>query len=239
MTRPSRPLVIAHRGASGYRPENTMPAYELAVEQDADMIEVDLHLSADGQILVTHDELLHGIGGYGEVADHPADFVRGLDAGAGESVPFIDEVLDRFADRIPFNLELKRSTAGPYKGLEEAIWTRVVERKIENKTLFSSFFDPVLRELRAVAGAARIALLVSPRYPDGWVERARAVGAEAVNPEARLVDAALVEQAHGEGLAIYVYTVDEPDEMKRLLDLGVDGLFTNVPDVMRSLLPAS
>jgi glycerophosphoryl diester phosphodiesterase len=104
-------------------------------------------------------------------------------------------------------------------------------------TLFSSFYDPLLHALRAASSEARLALLVSRRFPHGWRERARAVGAEAVNPERPLVDRAWVEAAHGEGLAVYVFTVDDPGEMERLLALGVDGLFTNHPDRMRRLVP--
>ncbi len=236
MSRPERPLVIAHRGASGYRPENTPPAYELAIEQHADMIEVDLHRTRDGAIVVTHDETLGHLGGKGEIADASLAEVRALDAGAGERVPTLEELMRGFARRIPLNLEIKRGAAGPYPGLEALAWSAVAEWKIEKETLFSSFFDPVLEELRRVASAARIALLVSPRHPEGWLARARAVGAEAVNPEARLVDRAFMETAHGEGLAVYVYTVDALSEMERLLELGVDGLFTNVPDRMRRLL---
>ena len=176
--------MIAHRGASGQRPENTLAAYELAVAQGADMIEIDLHLTHDGGVVVTHDADLTGLGGEGEIADATLATVRGLDAGAGERVPLLDEVLDAFGDRIPFN----------------------------------------------------IALLVSRRFPQRAVERARALGAEALNPEAPITSAALVEEAHAAGLAVYVFTVDQLSEMERLLDLGVDGLFTNHPDRMRALV---
>jgi glycerophosphoryl diester phosphodiesterase len=236
MSRPARPLVIAHRGASGYRPENTMPAYELAIEQAADMIEVDLHRTVDGAVVVTHDEELAGIGGEGAIVAATFDEVRALDAGDGERVPTLDELLDGFGSRIPLNLELKRPRHGTYDGLCALAWDGVVSREIENQTLFSSFFDPVLQELRGLSPAVRIGLLISRRFPDGWLDRARAVGAEALNPEVALVDAELVDRAHGEGLAVYVYTVDAPDVMSRLLDLGVDGLFTNVPDQMRRVL---
>jgi len=108
VTRSGRPtLVIAHRGASAYRPENTFPAYELALEQAADMIEIDLHLSRDGTVVVTHDELLAGLGGRGEIADATLAELKTLDAGRGERIPTLDEVLDRFGSRIPFNLDRK------------------------------------------------------------------------------------------------------------------------------------
>ena len=92
--RPERPLVIAHRGASAQRPENTLPAYEKAIEMRADMIEIDLHLTRDREIVITHDEELAGLGGQGEIADASAGEIRALDVGGGDRVPTLDEVLD-------------------------------------------------------------------------------------------------------------------------------------------------
>jgi glycerophosphoryl diester phosphodiesterase len=103
--------------------------------------------------------------------------------------------------------------------------------------LFSSFFDPVLSELRRLAPNLRIALLVEPRHQQGWLERARAVAAEAVNPWFGLATPEFVATAHAAGLAVYPYTVDDEDVIRRLLDAGVDGLFTNHPARMRGLLP--
>jgi glycerophosphoryl diester phosphodiesterase len=230
--------VIAHRGASGVRPENTLGAYALAVEQRADMIEIDLHRTADGAVVITHDEDLSGLGGRGEIADTSLSDVRRLDAGAGERVPTLDEVLDAFGERIPFNLEIKRGRRADYPGLEAVALDAVTRRGLLERTLFSSFYDPVLARLRALSPEARVAFLVSRHYPERAVERAQAVGAEALNPEACLVTGKLVEEAHGAGLAVYVFTVDDPVEMGRMLDLGVDGLFTNHPDRMRALLAA-
>ena len=236
VSRPANPLVIAHRGASGELPENTLPAYELALAQGSDMIEIDLHTTRDGAIVITHDEDLEGLGGRGEVADATLEEIRRLDAGGGAAVPTLEEVLDAFGGRIPFNLELKRGSQGEYPGLEAAAVEEVVRRGLLEQTLFSSFFDPVLETLREVSPEARIALLVSPRFPHGAIERAQRVGAEALNPERSVVSRELVESAHGAGLAVYVFTVDDPEDMLRMLDLGVDGLFTNHPRRMRALL---
>ncbi len=232
------PLVIAHRGSSGIRPENTMPAFALAIDQRADMIETDLHRTRDGAIVITHDEDLTGLGGHGEIADATLADLRCLDAGGGERVPTLDEVLDGFGARVAFNLELKRGTMGPYDGLEEAALAAVDTRGLQQRTLFSSFYDPVLARVRALAPAARVGLLLSRRYPQHGVARAQALGAEALHPEALLVDAALVEAAHAAGLAVYVFTVDDPGEMRRLLAFGVDGLFTNHPERMRQIVDA-
>lgn len=235
-TRPTRPQVIAHRGASAYLPENTLAAYELAIVQAADMIEVDLHRTRDGEVVVVHDAELARIGGRGEIADASLAEVRSLDAGARHRVPTLDELLDGFGARIALNLELKQASHGSYAGLPALAAAGVRDRGLLGQTLFSSFYDPVLQDLHRVEPDARIALLLSQRLPQGWVERAHALDAEAVNPELPLVDRGFVERAHGEGLAVYVFTVDLLDEMRRLLDLGVDGLFTNVPDRMRQLV---
>jgi len=230
------PLVIAHRGASGYRPENTLSAYELAVELRADLIEIDLHRTRDGAIVVTHDEDLSGLGGRGEIADASLAEIRALDAGLGERVPTLDEVLGRFGSRIPFNLELKQSTRGPYRDLERETLERVEHLGLLEATLFSSFYDPVLRALRAHSPRARIGVLVSPESPERWRERARSVRAEALNLWKGLATTETVRAAHEEGLRVLVYTVDEPDAMGRLLERGVDGIFTNFPDRLRALL---
>ena len=232
----AKPLVIAHRGASGYRPENTLSAYELAVAQRADMIEIDLHLTCDGAIVVAHDEDLAGLGGRGEIGDASLAVVRALDAGAGERVPTLDEVLAAFGSRIPFNLELKQSGRGPYPGLESATLDRIERLGLVGATLFSSFFDPVLAALRERSAEARIGVLVSSRAPERWRERARTVGAEAVHLSVGLASAEEIAAAHGEGLAVHVYTVDDREAMQRLLERGVDGIFTNFPDRLRALL---
>jgi glycerophosphoryl diester phosphodiesterase len=232
----SRPLVIAHRGASAYRPQNTLPAFELAVAQRADMIETDLHRTSDGAVVITHDEELAGLGGVGEIAGASLAEIRALDAGDGQRVPTLDEILDGFGEQIPFNLELKRAAHADYAGLEAHALDAVRSRGLLARTLWSSFYDSVLARLREQEAAARLGLLISARYPAGIFERARAIRAEAINPEASIVSAALVEEAHAEGLAVYVFTVDDEEEMRRLLDLDVDGIFTNRPDRMRALV---
>jgi len=234
--RPSPPLVIAHRGASGQLPENTLPAFALAVEQRSDMIETDLHLTRDGAIVITHDADLAGLGGSGEIADASLDEVRALDAGGGERVPTLDEVLDGFGARIPFNLELKSRDGAEYAGLEAAALEAVKRRGLLDRTLFSCFSDRVLETLRSLEPAARIGLLVAPDRARRAVERAGALGCEALNPWRGIAGPDLIAAAHDAGLAVYVFTVDAPDEMRALLAAGADGLFTNHPDRLRALL---
>jgi glycerophosphoryl diester phosphodiesterase len=121
-------------------------------------------------------------------------------------------------------------------GLEAEALAEVERRGLLPRTVFSSFYDNVLAELRAHSASARIALLISRRSEHGWAERARSLRAEALNPELAQVTPELVRAAHGEGLAVYVFTVDPVEQMRRMLDLGVDGVFTNYPARLRSLL---
>ena len=243
MSRPDRPLVIAHRGASAYRPENTLPAYRLAVDQRADMIEIDLHRTRDDAIVIAHDRDLEHFGEEGEIADQTLARMKALDAGHGGTepaeVPTLSEVLDEFGNAIPFNLEIKWARVGDYAGLEEAALEEVRRRGLLEQTLFSSFRDSILGRLRAAEPGARLATLVDPRHAEGALARAEATGSEALNPHFVLATADLVRDAHSAGLAVYPYTVDDEDAMRRLLDLGVDGLFTNRPDRMRALVDAS
>jgi glycerophosphoryl diester phosphodiesterase len=233
--------VIAHRGASGERPENTLSAYELAIAQHADMIEIDLHLSRDRVVMIHHDASLERLGGTGEIGDHSAAELAALDAAPGwdtvERIPTLLDVLDRFGDRMEFNLEIKVGAAErAYPGIEEVVIEAVEERGLLSRMLFSSFYDPVLERLRSLSRAARLAVLVSPRAPRRILQRARGVAAEAINPHTRLVTADLVRRAHAEGLKVFPYTEDDPAGMNRLLDLGVDGIITNHPERLRRIV---
>jgi len=233
----ARPLVIAHRGSSGERPENTLSAYALAVEQRADMIEIDLHRTRDGEIVIAHDERLPGLPGGREIGECTFADVRAL-ANGERRVPSLDEVLDGFGARIPFNLEIKVGGRGAYPGIEAETLAALATRGLGPSILFSSFDDGVLQRLREADPRARIGVLVSGRAPERWLERCAAVTAEAVHFWKGLATAPSVADAHSAGLAVYVYTVDEPAEMRSLLERGCDGLFTNHPSRMRALVDA-
>ncbi|MFP6655988.1 MAG: glycerophosphodiester phosphodiesterase [Myxococcota bacterium] len=236
-----QPLVIAHRGSSGESPENSLSAFQRAVSQQADMIETDLHLSRDGVVVIHHDAELKRLGLEGQISDYLASELTALNvapgAATGEKMPTLAEVLDRFGEDMPFNLELKAAKGNaPYSGLEERTLSEVEERGLLPRMLFSSFDDRVLKRLRSLCPAARIGLLVSPRAPIAVIERAQRLSAEAIHPEVGLVTGALVSKAHGAGLCVYPYTANEPNQMTKLLDCGVDGLITNFPARLSRLL---
>ncbi len=220
-------LVIAHRGASADAPENTPAAFELAIEQGADMIETDLHLLRDGEIALTHNNSVGGLAVGGLTLE---ELRRRCPA-----APTLSETLETFAQRVLFNLELKRGETD-YPGLEQRALDLVREYGLLEQTVFSSFFDSVLHRIRELEPLARIGLLVSTRSGRYVEQRADSLRAEAVHLHVSLSGLERIQALHARGLMVRVYTVDDPTKQQRLLDHSVDGIFTNVPGSLRALL---
>jgi glycerophosphoryl diester phosphodiesterase len=221
-------LTIAHRGASRDAPENTLEAFALAVEQGADMIETDLHLTEDGEIVLVHDPEI----GDTEIGRLPLEEVRRR----LPTAPTLAETLDAFGDRIPFNLELKKGGEVEYHGLERRVLDQVLKRGLLEQTLFSSFYDSSLERLAKLEPQTRRGLLISRRAPLAIEERADRLEVEAVHPERDVLTPELLETLQVEGFRVHVFTVDDPADQKRLIDWGVDGIFTNTPRDLRELL---
>lgn len=221
-------LDIAHRGASHDAPENTLEAFELAVAQGADMIETDLHQLRDGTIVLLHDTELDGC------------LLGALDRAElselAPSVPTLDEALDAVGARVPFNLEIKGGPETDYAGLPARALEAVRKRGWLEKTLFSSFYDGALAELRGLDAGVRIGLLISRKAPVAIAERASRLGAEAVHPDRSVLTRELVDEIHANGYRVNVFTVDDETDLHRVLEWGVDGIFTNVPARLRAIL---
>ncbi len=221
-------LNIAHRGASFDAPENTPEAFRLALEQGADMIETDLHLTRDRAIALHHDATLGGV----EIGEFPLAELRVR----APAIPTLEEALDLIEDRIPFNLELKTAGEAEYEGLEARALEEVGARGLLRRTLFSSFSVSVLTRLRGLEPKARIGLLASGTAESEIDERARDVGAEAVHLHWSQARRERIEKLHELGFRVHVYTVDDPERQRQLLEWQVDGIFTNVPARLRALL---
>ena len=238
-------LNIGHRGASAAAPPNTLAAFEKAIELGADGIEFDVHLSADGVPVVIHDFAVDGTtDGSGRVADLTLAQLRQLDAGstfdpafAGERIPTLEEVLKCIGGRLLLNIELK-TTSLRDNGLEQAVLAQVEQHGLGDRVLLSSFNPLSLRRAKRIAPHVPVGLLYGPDLPvplrHAWL--AFAIPHEARHPEHKMVDAHYVAWAQRRGYRVNVWTVDDPDEMRRLIDLGVDGIITDLPDVLRSVL---
>lgn len=233
-----RPAVVAHRGASAHAPENTLAAFRLAASQGADAIELDARLSADGQVVVFHDDTLQRTtNGRGRVSDQPLAALQALDAGswcdaayAGERIPTLAEVLDTLGQTLVLNIELKESPARR-AALAAAVADLVGARRLTGQVLFSSFDWRALAALHRALPGASLGLLAAPGPLGFWARRAQPgrLPYAALHPAQRDVSPALIQRARRRGWRVLAYTVNHPADFQRLHTLGVDGYFTDDP----------
>ena len=240
--------VIAHRGFSGEAPENTTAAFRRAIEVGADMIELDVLLSRDGELVVIHDDTLdRTTDGSGRVADHTLEELSRLDAGswfapefAGERIPTLEEVLRLAHGRILVNIEIKtEAVTGEAEGGVVDKTLALVERLGMRDRIVISSFDPrALAHARALDPTIATASLRSSRHhaESSPAEVMESVGSQAFNLSRNEVSREVVEACHALGRPVAVYTVNEESEMRRLVELGVDALFTDHPDRLLHLL---
>ncbi len=261
-------LNIGHRGASGYAPEHTILAYDLALEQGADYIEQDLQLTKDGVLVVMHDDTLdrtatapEGVPERfcsGPVIKRTLEQIKQCDVGSwfneaypeyanpdyvGLQIPTLEEVFQRYGTGVNYYIETKNPEAAP--GMEEELLRlmeqyNLIEPAAENwQVLIQSFSSDSLMKIHALEPSLPLIQLYSSTETSQTIQsqldlvRTYAVG---IGPSKSDVDAALVEAAHARCLDVHPYTVNETAEMEALIGLGVDGMFTNFPDRLDSLL---
>lgn len=228
-------LVIAHRGASVDHPENTLAAYRGAIEQGADGVELDVRRSADGTLVLAHDEWL-------------PDGRRILELGRADlsaDVAVLPDALDVLAPLPVVNIEIKNwpedGDFDPDEQLADAVVALLEERGELNdvRYLTSAFHLPTIQRVKELA----------PGAPTGWllglfddpaplIERAVEGGHQAIHPHHLLTDARFVELAHQAGLQVNTWTCDEPERLRELRDMGVDAVITNTPALAREALLA-
>ncbi|WP_270827297.1 glycerophosphodiester phosphodiesterase [Aeromonas sp. Y318-1] len=226
--------IIAHRGASGLAPENTLKAIRLALALGAGAIEIDVQL-ADGELWVFHDRRLERCtDGGGVLTAQSRAYLASLDAGEGEGIPTLWQVMQAIAGQAELHIELK----GAQTADEVARLTRRAEAELgfaPTLWVVSSFHHPELAHFAALRPDIRLGALTST-IPLTLAKFAAELGAWSLNCDVDFVDQALVQDAHDRGLKVLVYTVDEPADQAMLAAIGVDGIFTNRPD--RFLPPA-
>ena len=227
--------IWGHRGASADAPENTLLAFALALGQGADGIELDVQLTRDDEVVVIHDETLERTtDGHGWVADHSLDELRRLDASAGWTgfdgtrIPLLAEVLEliRDSDAVA-NVELK-TDALPYRGIERRVLEVVGASGVGERVMFSSFNHYTLATLRKLGAYQPLGALVSERLFKPWRYVAD-LDAAALHAPYRSATPKLVAKCHDRGLAVNVWTVNQPKDLTKQLALGVDAIMTDVP----------
>ena len=221
--------VIGHRGARGHAPENTLLALDTGIRLGAQWVEFDVQMHPSGALLLFHDlSLDRTTNGHGRLAACDIDHLRRLDAGQGQQIPTLEEALDLVEQRAGVNIELK--TAG---GTAEAV-AAVLRQYLAagwppERFLVSSFHLPELWEFRQAAPEIPVGVLLAG-VPLDWAGSATELQAAAVNLSSEFVDPRLVVDAREHGRKVYVCTVNDPEEMRALRELGVDGVFTDYPD---------
>ena len=240
-----RPTIFAHRGASAYAPENTLPAFELAIRQKADAIELDATLSRDRQVVVFHDDSVdRTTNGQGRVQDLTLAAIRELDAGSffdesfrGVRIPTLEEVFEVVGAKTIINIEIK-NYASPFDTLPESIAKLIRHHNLADRILFSSFNPIALNRIKKLLPDIPIGLLILPGLGGKLVRSMFGswIPHQALHPALQNVSENLIKKQHRRGRRVHVYTVNHPDDMRRLFDWDVDGIFTDDPLVARQTL---
>ncbi|MFA6908496.1 MAG: glycerophosphodiester phosphodiesterase family protein [Patescibacteria group bacterium] len=222
-------IVIGHRGACGYEPENTLRSFQKALDLGVDMIELDVQVCKTGELVVIHDSTVdRTTDGHGRISDLPYKTIRSLHITPDEHIPLLSEVFDLIHKKIQINIELKGvGTARPTADIIRAY----VSHKgwSWDHFLVSSFSRKRLKEFHHILPEVRIA----PVYTTTFffpILRAKWMGAYAINPNFRTVTKRFITKAHASGLNLFVWTVNEPQDIKNTQALDVDGIISNFPD---------
>ena len=220
--------VLAHRGARGYAPENTLAAFDKALALGARWIELDVQLH-DGQLWVFHDQRLERCtDGKGWLVDHNTAALRALDAGGGQKIPLLHEVLEHLRGRVGLNIELKTAD-GTAAATATALRQALASGWKAEQFLVSSFHLPELRDFKRRLPEVALGVLLCG-VPLNLAEAATDLGAQVVSLDRDFADPALVADAHARGMKVYVFTVNEREDIARFRAAGIDGVFTDFPD---------
>lgn len=243
------PLILGHRGASAYAPMNTIPAFELAFDQGADGIELDVHRSQDGYAVIIHDFTVdHTTDGSGPVADMTLAELKALDAGGwfsdafrGVQIPTLDEVFEVVGQRGFVNVEIK-SDSQITDGVEQVVADVIARYSMSQQVIVSSFNPLALSRFRAIMPDVPIGFLYAAaagmEIDTHAIMRQLGLKYEAEHPHYKMIDKALMEQARSNGHYVNAWTVNDPEHTLALRELGVHTVITDKPDVMyRALHP--
>lgn len=225
------PLVIGHRGAAARAPENTLASFEKAIGFGADVVELDVQLSKDGELVVIHDRTVdRTTNGSGRVGEMTLSELKALDAGMGEVIPTLREVMDLIGGRCGMNIELKGpGTAISVHGL---LMDALGRGDMDRGMFLISSFDPItLKEFSQLRPRFDIGVLVED-IPEGAEEFANMLGAVSVHPDHRITGRDHIDLWHEWGFRVFPWTVNDGARIRELLSWGADGIMTDDPALM-------
>lgn len=211
-------IIIAHRGASAYEPENTIAAFNTAVKMKADGIECDVRLTADKRLAIIHNPTIKTTSGKGKVKDYTLNQLKQY------NVPELQEIIDLIKQTgLLLLVEIKD------EGTEQQIVNVIKKNKIENRAIIVSFYADSIKKIKRL-GNIKTGLIFSKL--DKPIETALASRADWLIPKADIVTAQLVKLSHKANLKVLAWTVDDYGKARKLAALGVDGIATNKPDLL-------
>ncbi|PNX52508.1 MAG: hypothetical protein BV458_09225 [Thermoplasmata archaeon M9B2D] len=223
-------IIIGHRGAAGLAPENTLLSFRTALDLGVHMVELDIHETLDGHLVCIHDSSVERTtDGVGNVAEMTLDELKHLDAGQGQTIPTLQNVLDMARSNMKVNIEIKTL------GVESKIVDLVTSRDMLHDVLVSSFFHGTLPIIKELNSEISTAILVDKPKHD-LVSYSKELGANAINPRFSFVSIEIIEEAHENSLNVYPWTVNDSSKMLELLRMGVDGLVTDYPNLGLAVL---
>ncbi len=234
----ANPLIIAHRGASGSAPENTMKSFRLAYTQGADGVELDVFLTLDGELVITHDEHLERLTGHRHFTRKLSlKELKGLDFGEGEQIPTLHEFLEEFGPRFSIiNIEIK-STGFVTDGIEQKLADLICEHKIEDKILVSSFNPLHLVRIKRILPTLKTGFLTCP---DTWYAPVSfwspVLDVYSINFDQNHVSPEKIAQYKEKGKKIWLWTVNSEIDMDKWLRSPVDAMITNYPDKLKNII---
>ncbi len=222
--------IIGHRGCAGLEPENTMRAFRKAMELGVREVELDVHESLDGYLVVIHDDKVgRTTNGKGRVSELTLFQLQKLDAGKGEAIPRLESVLNLFKkSSMIVNLEIKRS------GCEQSVVNLIRDFRMEHQTVVISFLPEVLRTVKNLSPRLDIGLIIKRRRKN-VLKLAEELKAERILIKHSLATPRLVRTAHLMNFRIIVWTVDNPKDIRKMIALNVDGICSNYPDRVQAL----
>ncbi|WP_242527903.1 glycerophosphodiester phosphodiesterase [Allomuricauda sp. CAU 1633] len=225
----SKPLVIGHRGAMGHETENTLVSIKKAMDLGVDMVEIDVFRIDSGEIAVFHDRTVDRLtNGSGMIEDYNMFAMRQLVVEGGHRIPILQDVLKLINNQVALNIELKG-----YKTADKV--NQIVSYYISDRgwspdnIIISSFIWDELREMRKINPEVKIAVLTE-EDPLQAIEVAKELNAVAINPNYTTLTQENTDKIHDEDLKVYTWTVNEPEDIQRMKDFGVDGIITNYPE---------
>lgn len=233
-------LLIGHRGASGYEPENTLNAFHKAIVMNCDGIELDAQLSKDNELVIIHDETLERTTtGNGYVKEKDLNELQALEAGiwcgklySGYAIPTLASILSTIPKNLLINVEIKGESDASWT-LEKKLLELIYQYDVLENVLISSFDHRILRNIRMLDEHVRIGVLLKEAIEDlsSYLDQFQ-FNAYSIHPPTEIVDAQFVESLKGKGYKIFPYTVNEKNQASRFMELGIDGIITDYPDVL-------